>query len=109
LPERLPAKALRLYPLPTEEVHHTTIHSNIPIILTAAITQRPYVFLNMVASVDGQTSTGGKASKIGSDIDRHTMRNLRSNSDAVMVGADTLRAGADSRWVWTNLLEVRSP
>ena len=50
------------------------------------------MFLNMVASADGQTSIGDKASKIGSDIDRHTMRNLRSNSDAVMVGADTLRA-----------------
>jgi riboflavin-specific deaminase-like protein len=46
----------------------------------------------MVASTDGQTSIGGKASKIGSNIDRQTMRNLRSNSDAVMVGADTLRA-----------------
>ena len=50
------------------------------------------MFLNMVTSADGQTSIGDKASKIGSDIDRHTMRNLRSNSDAVMVGADTLRA-----------------
>ena len=50
------------------------------------------MFLNMVASADGQTSIDDKASMIGSDIDRHTMRNLRSNSDAVMVGADTLRA-----------------
>jgi riboflavin-specific deaminase-like protein len=94
LPERSPAKALRLYPLPTEEVNQTTIHSNIPIIHLGegAIAQRPYVFLNIVASADGQSSIGDKASKIGSDIDRHTMRNLRSNSDAVMVGADTLRA-----------------
>jgi 5-amino-6-(5-phosphoribosylamino)uracil reductase len=46
----------------------------------------------MVASADGQASIGGKASNIGSAVDRHMMRNLRSTSDAVMVGADTLRA-----------------
>ena len=46
----------------------------------------------MVASVDGQVTAGGKATSIGSDTDRHTMRNLRANSDAVMVGANTLRA-----------------
>lgn len=46
----------------------------------------------MVASVDGQVTAGGKASGIGSDIDRHTMRNLRASSDAVMVGSNTLRA-----------------
>ncbi len=46
----------------------------------------------MVVSVDGQAAVGGKAHHIGSDADRHTMRNLRANSDAVMVGANTLRA-----------------
>ena len=46
----------------------------------------------MVASVDGQVTIGGKASSIGSDSDRHTMRNLRASSDAVMVGSNTLRA-----------------
>jgi 2,5-diamino-6-(ribosylamino)-4(3H)-pyrimidinone 5'-phosphate reductase len=46
----------------------------------------------MVTSADGQATVGGKASKIGSDVDRHTMRNLRANNDAVMVGANTLRA-----------------
>ncbi len=50
------------------------------------------MFVNMVTSADGQTTLGGKASKIGSDVDRHTMRNLRANSDAVLVGANTLRA-----------------
>jgi 2,5-diamino-6-(ribosylamino)-4(3H)-pyrimidinone 5'-phosphate reductase len=46
----------------------------------------------MVTSADGQATVEGKASKIGSDVDRHTMRNLRANNDAVMVGANTLRA-----------------
>jgi 2,5-diamino-6-(ribosylamino)-4(3H)-pyrimidinone 5'-phosphate reductase len=94
LPEAAHGKALRLYPLPSEEVDTTAIYSDLPIIHQneGANHLRPYMYLNMVASVDGQTSLGGKASKIGSDVDRHTMRNLRANSDAVMVGADTLRA-----------------
>jgi riboflavin-specific deaminase-like protein len=46
----------------------------------------------MVSSVDGKTSAGGKASGLGSPADRQTMRNLRSMADAVMIGANTLRA-----------------
>jgi riboflavin-specific deaminase-like protein len=46
----------------------------------------------MVTSADGQATVGGKASKIGSDVDRHAMRNLRAKNDGVMVGANTVRA-----------------
>jgi len=52
----------------------------------------PYVLVNMVSSVDGRSSVGGKASGIGSRADREAMRALRSHVDAVMVGAGTLRA-----------------
>src|SRR5215210_3119198 len=52
----------------------------------------PYVLVNMVGSVDGRSSVGGKASGIGSRADREAMRALRSRVDAVMVGAGTLRA-----------------
>ena len=52
----------------------------------------PYVIVNMVSSVDGRSSVGGKASGIGSRADREAMRALRSRVDAVMVGAGTLRA-----------------
>lgn len=53
---------------------------------------RPYVIINMVASLDGKTTLRGKAARIGSRIDRRVMRTLRSKADAVMVGANTLRA-----------------
>jgi 2,5-diamino-6-(ribosylamino)-4(3H)-pyrimidinone 5'-phosphate reductase len=53
---------------------------------------RPYVLINMVASVDGRSSVAGKASGIGGEADRRAMRALRSRVDAVMVGAGTLRA-----------------
>lgn len=46
----------------------------------------------MVASVDGMAAIGGKASGIGSEVDRLAMRNLRAQVDAVMVGAGTLRS-----------------
>jgi riboflavin-specific deaminase-like protein len=55
-------------------------------------TPRPYVIINMVSSVDGRTAVEGKSSRLGSETDRQTMRTLRSRSDAVMIGAGTLRA-----------------
>jgi riboflavin-specific deaminase-like protein len=50
------------------------------------------VFINMVASVDGETSIEGKASALGAASDRSVMRNLRSKADAIMIGGGTLRA-----------------
>lgn len=52
----------------------------------------PYVFVNMVCSVDGKSAAEGKASGIGTAADRRVMRTLRSKSDAVMIGGGTLRA-----------------
>ena len=53
---------------------------------------RPYVLINMVASLDGKVGVDGKAGGIGSPIDRLLMRALRARADAVMIGAGTLRA-----------------
>ena len=53
---------------------------------------KPYVLLNMVQSADGKTAIEGKASRLGTDIDRSVMRDLRSRADAVMVGGGTVRA-----------------
>jgi 2,5-diamino-6-(ribosylamino)-4(3H)-pyrimidinone 5'-phosphate reductase len=53
---------------------------------------RPYVFVNMVASLDGKTAVEGKASALGTEADRSVMRMLRSRADAVVVGGGTLRA-----------------
>lgn len=48
--------------------------------------------INMVASLDGRVSVGGKAGSIGGPTDRALMRALRAQADAVMTGAGTLRA-----------------
>lgn len=53
---------------------------------------RPYTAINMVSTADGKITAGGRAGGIGSRVDRLVMRLLRSRTDAVMVGAGTVRA-----------------
>ena len=45
----------------------------------------------MVSTTDGRITAGGRAGGIGSQVDRLVMRLLRSRTDAVMVGAGTVR------------------
>ena len=53
---------------------------------------RPYVFVNMVASVDGATVVEGVTEQLGSPGDRHIFLLLRSLADGIIVGAETVRA-----------------
>lgn len=69
---------------------------------------RPYVLINMVASLDGKTTIDGKAGTIGSPTDRLLMRTLRARADAVMVGAGTLRAEKLRLDIPDNLAHVRT-
>jgi riboflavin-specific deaminase-like protein len=82
---------MRLYPPPAREAGGGGIYGDL-VLPSIASTSRPYVVMNMVASVDGRSSRSGKASGIGGEADRRAMRELRSKVDAVMVGAGTLRA-----------------
>jgi riboflavin-specific deaminase-like protein len=84
---------LRLYPLPAEESPGEGIYEDLELPPeNPRDPSRPYVIINMVSSVDGRTAVGGRSSGIGDEVDRQTMRTLRSKADAVMVGAGTLRA-----------------
>lgn len=86
-------KILRLYPLPAQEILAGGIYEDLELPPPGRTeTPRPYVIINMVSSVDGRTAVEGKSSRLGSETDRQTMRTLRSRSDAVMIGAGTLRA-----------------
>ena len=86
-------KATRLYPLPAREILAQTIYEDLELPQKdRQDPSRPYVVINMVSSVDGKAAIEGKASGIGGQIDRRAMRNLRSKADAVMIGANTLRA-----------------
>ena len=90
----MPGRTLRLYPLPSVELTgEAEIYRDLELPDTGrGGTSRPYVFINMVSSLDGNAARKGKASGIGTTADRRVMRTLRSKADAVMIGAGTLRA-----------------
>jgi riboflavin-specific deaminase-like protein len=52
---------------------------------------RPYVILNMVATVDGRASIDGRSAPLSSSADRALFHGLRAPVDAVLVGAGTVR------------------
>jgi riboflavin biosynthesis pyrimidine reductase len=52
---------------------------------------RPHVMLNMIATVDGRASLGGRSGTLSDHADRALFHGLRSTVDAVLVGAATLR------------------
>jgi len=53
---------------------------------------RPRVLLNMVSTVDGRATIGGRSGPIGNSADRELFHALRTVVDAVVVGAGTARA-----------------
>lgn len=59
--------------------------------------QRPYVALNMIATVDGRAAVGGGTRSLTGDADRAVMAHLRTQADVVMIGAGTLRAESYGR------------
>ena len=55
--------------------------------------ERPFVYVNMAASVDGKiTSATREYPRFTSAHDRETMDRLRAEADAILVGAGTARA-----------------
>ena len=66
----------------------------------AAPESRPYVYINMVSTIDGKIITGERnehVSDLGSKLDHDLMGRTIEASDAVLIGASTLRASG-SRW-----------
>lgn len=60
---------------------------------------RPYVFINMVATIDGKILSGERDEPVvdlGSKTDHALMKRIEASADAVMVGAQTLRAAKKS-------------
>jgi riboflavin-specific deaminase-like protein len=52
---------------------------------------RPYLGLNMVGSLDGKATLDWRTKGLSSDLDRRLFHHLRTQADAVMVGAGTAR------------------
>lgn len=61
---------------------------------------RPYVFINMATTIDGKILTGERDESVhdlGSAIDHELMRRIERQAQAVLIGAQTLRA-TPTKW-----------
>src|ERR671914_1182432 len=52
---------------------------------------RPYLVLNMVSSLDGKATIEWRTKGLSTELDRQLFHHLRTQADAVMVGAGTAR------------------
>lgn len=52
---------------------------------------RPYLGINMVSSLDGKATLDWRTKGLSTEIDRRLFHHLRTQADAVMVGAGTAR------------------
>lgn len=68
---------------------------------------RAYLYINMVASVDGRAQLEGSAQGIGSRVDLGLLWRLRARADCVLHGAETVRRDRFSRLVPPELVERR--
>ena len=53
---------------------------------------RPWLLVNMIASLDGAITVEGRSGQLGRPADRHVFSALRAIGDVVMAGAGTVRA-----------------
>jgi riboflavin-specific deaminase-like protein len=72
-----------------------------------APSDRPYLALNMVATADGKAAVEGRTRAISSATDRAIFHNLRTQADAVMVGASTVRSEGYGPMVKTDELRAK--
>jgi len=77
----------RLYPRPGETTPEELM-SRLDL-GSRAPADRPYVVLNMVSSLDGKAAVEGSTRAMGGEADRLLFHNLRTQADAIMVGATT--------------------
>jgi riboflavin biosynthesis pyrimidine reductase/predicted DsbA family dithiol-disulfide isomerase len=70
-----------------------------PIFFPPAPAERPYIYADMVTTIDGKILSGERGesvSDLGSSVDHQVLVQLESASDGVIVGAGTLRATGNS-------------
>ncbi|MBV9598024.1 MAG: dihydrofolate reductase family protein, partial [Chloroflexi bacterium] len=69
---------------------------------------RPFLAINMVATVDGRAALNGSAVGIGSTTDHRLLFELRAEADVVLHGAGTVRADPLSARVPSDLVAQRT-
>jgi riboflavin-specific deaminase-like protein len=65
---------------------------------------RPYLVLNMVSSLDGKAAIDWRTKGLSTELDRELFHHLRTQADAVMVGAGTTRIERYGRMAKTDEL-----
>ena len=60
---------------------------------------RPFVFVNMVSTIDGRAQVRGRTGELGEAADLEMLLELRALADAVLIGPGTLRAEGYARLV----------
>jgi riboflavin biosynthesis pyrimidine reductase len=76
-----------LFPDGVEAVDPAAVYGDVP-----RNARRPSVRLNMIVSVDGGTSWGGRSGALGGPADKALFSVLRSFADVILVAAGTMRA-----------------
>ena len=69
---------------------------------------RPYVVINMVATIDGKIITGERGEPVndlGSDVDHLMMRRIQNSVDAVLIGANNQRT-TPKIWYPTEMVRI---
>jgi riboflavin-specific deaminase-like protein len=61
--------------------------------------ERPYVVCNFAMTLDGRATIAGRSGPIGSAVDTEMLQRLRTQTDAVMIGASTMRVERYGRLV----------
>ena len=95
----------RLYPRPgevdaAEAVAHLDLASRAP-------AERPYVVVNMVSTLDGKAVIEGTTRSLGGDADHALFHGLRTQADAILAGAGTVRMERYGRAVRSEELTAR--
>jgi riboflavin biosynthesis pyrimidine reductase len=78
----------RLLPDPADGLTARDLAAEVP---GAASPERPFVLLNMIATADGRATIEGRTGPIANRADYELFHALRARTDAVMVGAETIR------------------
>ena len=95
----LPAVTLRrLWPEPADGIDAAGAISGLKL-GDLAPPARPYLVLNMVASADGKATIEGRTGSLGNEADRVVFHHLRTQVDAVLVGAGTVRVERYGRMI----------
>lgn len=77
----------------------SAVHTDVAVLEDAVAAERrehldgrPWVFVNMVTSIDGAATVDGRSGDLGGDGDRRLFSALRAEADVIVAGAETVRA-----------------